>query len=943
MSERTLVLVGLVVSWAVLILPATAIAGDGDLAKTLIPQPKQCLVEAGVLPVVTEGKANLVVVLPDHPDPRETMAAEWLAKEIAALSGTTMPIVGNLPDAAETKTQLLLATFNRESENLKLAAGLLDEADRAILADPKRSEQGYVIRCDERRIVVVGGSPQGTLYGAMTILQLLRGGQAQVSIPRVHVLDWPDFKYREAENWTYTEGRQHWGRGWCYDWGDGEANYRKRVEALFDRCLRYKINMICFSSGFGEPFSKMWDGDDFPLQKELNRLAAQRGIKLMIGGYGVAAGDPGLTNRESYPDGKEYLCLTTSNFGNCRSNEELTRRIQDRLRDYVRKTEPRALYLHHEDSDTYASAEWLWKHRCDRCRKRWPNDQMAAADGAAGAFAHGYNALCDAVFSVNSADSGYDAARDCLVILVSPAYTAEFESDAIWSQELAYWAQVVKLLKHRENVQIAFREQFLRGDNGKPRIREVADVLRGDGSGPGVFLFFVSPASIYACGPLFVPVPAAMSKLNEGAETTYSMCGNIFQEPQILMNAAHAWNTDSLGAVAIPADAGQCRDLYNRYARRQADPPGVFGDGGFLELACRSLYGEKAGKHMEKLYAMKRFPICFARELYIWNIRSWWAYDWTSDLTTTREAIAHVEAALEETDCKAGNRPILDRFAKSLKAGEHFIEIRLAYQELVPLALLSTTSTEELQKKASLVEERIQSMERYLQANFTFDWATPRGGDVGIWKDHLADMRRETKHNMNLWVGSIRAREAVQRAEAAGSASLVANGNMEDATGWTFARVTGEEQAAYADGGYASDKAVEGKRSYRIIKPPVDKLSHQWPMPQRTTWGQIEQEIKVEPGRKYAIVFAVFNNNGGGYPPGRLQHEVFVGDREMWSLDSSASKGWKAGGFFLVPTTPTIRLILRTTDLSPVAGWRQGEGDSWWDQVKMVPVAPADQ
>ena len=80
------------------------------------------------------------------------------------------------------------------------------------------------------------------------------------------------------------------------------------------------------------------------------------------------------------------------------------------------------------------------------------------------------------MFSVKNADSGYDAARDCLVILVSPAYTAEFESDAIWNQELAYWAEVVELLKHRENVQIAFREQFLRGDNGKPRIREMADV-----------------------------------------------------------------------------------------------------------------------------------------------------------------------------------------------------------------------------------------------------------------------------------------------------------------------------------------------------------------------------------------------------------------------------------------------------------------------------------
>jgi hypothetical protein len=34
---------------------------------------------------------------------------------------------------------------------------------------------------------------------------------------------------------------------------------------------------------------------------------------------------------------------------------------------------------------------------------------MAAADGAAGGYMHGYNALCDAIFSVKNADSGYDA------------------------------------------------------------------------------------------------------------------------------------------------------------------------------------------------------------------------------------------------------------------------------------------------------------------------------------------------------------------------------------------------------------------------------------------------------------------------------------------------------------------------------------------------------
>ena len=108
---------------------------------------------------------------------------------------------------------------------------------------------------------------------------------------------------------------------------------------------------------------------------------------------------------------------------------------------------------------------------------------------------------------------------------------------------------------------------------------------------------------------------------------------------------------------------------------------------------------------------------------------------------------------------------------------------------------------------------------------------------------------------------------------------------MEDATGWTFTRVTGEEHAGYADGGYVTDKAVDGKRSYRIIKLPVEKLSDKWPMPQRTTWGEIEQEIAVEPGQTYAVVFAVFNNYGGGYRPAvsstRCSSTIRRGGRSM--------------------------------------------------------------
>jgi hypothetical protein len=929
-----------------------ASAGNQGEIRGLIPMPKQCSLESGTLAIVTDGKSNLVVVMPENPDAKEALAAKWVAKEVTERSSVTPEITADDAGSRSDRitTRLVLASFNRPSRNLTQLENLLDSADRELLADARRSEQGYVLRAGEGRIAIVGGTPQGTLYGAMTLLQLFQGDRDGLSVPRVHVRDWPDFRYREAENWTYTEGRQHWGRGWCYDWGDGVTNYRKRVESIFDRCLRYKINMICFSSGFGESFYDMWNADQFPMQKDLNRMADQRGIKLMIGGYGIGCNVGGfgippaasdMVNRKSYPDGEKYLCLTTSDMGNCRANDALTKRIQDRIRDYVRKTEPRALYLHHEDSDTYASAEWLWKHRCDQCRKRWPNDEMAAADGAAGGFAHGYNALCDAMFNVKNSDSGYDAARDCLVMFVSPTYTASFESDAVWDKQLAYWKTVSGLLRYKKNVCIGIREQFLRADNGKKRVLEMANSLRSGGDGPGLFLFFVSPASIYQLGPLFAPVPAAMSRLNEGAEVAYYMCGNIFQEPQILMNAAYMWNSDSPGAIALPSKAGECLDLYNRYARRQSDPPGIFDQDGFLQFACRLLYGEKAGRHMETLYAMKRFPLCLARELYIWNARSGLYYDWAPELKTTQEAISCVDAALRESDCKPENRALLERFLKSLRAGEQFAQIRLAYQQLPPLAFLPSTTDDELKSKAAQVESRIHEMEKYLDDNFSFDWATPRGGDIGIWRSHLADMRGVLTRTMAMWTEAIRARQSADDQAASGVPSLVTNGKMEKGNGWKFVRVTGDEEVGYADGGYADDKAASGKRAYKLVKLPVERLSDKWPMPQRTTWAEIQQDLSLEPGQKYTVAFQVFNNYGGAC--GVQEHQARMDDREMWSLDASAPKGWKSGGFFFVPKTAKVRLTLRTTDVRPMAGWRAGDGDSWWDDVRIYPMAAADK
>ena len=454
-----------------------------------------------------------------------------------------------------------------------------------------------------------------------------------------------------------------------------------------------------------------------------------------------------------------------------------------------------------------------------------PANEMAAADGAAGGFTHDYNAVCDAVFSVKNADSGYDAARDCLVALVSPSYTAADESDEVWDKQLEYWAAVSKLLKHKRNVCLGFREQFLRGDNNRKRILEMSQALGTREGGPGLFLFSVSPASLYEMGPLFAPVPAAMSQLNEGADVVYYMCGRIFQEPLILLNASHTWNTDSLGAIAVPETAAQCYAFCNSpvYQARgtwaDKETAGIYGPGGFLELACRRLYGTKTGKHMEKVYEMKAPVIAYAYGLFDrFGRRADWHWDWKPELERTREAIAHVEAALNEPDCRAESRPILERFWKCLNAGKHFAEIRLEFQELVLLAAEAASTPEDVESKAEIVENRIQAMEAFLKDHFTYDWATPLGGDILSWNDHLADMRGVLSSSVKSWTNERLAHQVADREQAQGGGSPLVNGDMESSGGWKFVAVTGKELAGYADGGYVEDKASSGKRSYRIIK-----------------------------------------------------------------------------------------------------------------------------
>jgi len=907
---------------------ATAYGGG---ISDLIPTPQECKAAAGQLKIAGKGISGAEICISDKATFKERLAAERIAERILKLSGARIePSVyrkkrGNGPG-------VLLSVYKRNTFIDKHAAKLLDAADIKVLSDPGKTGQAYVLITDNQTIAIVGTTEQGTFWGAMTLLQLMQKVDGDLVVQNVRIRDWPAFKNRGAAHWTYGDSSAGEGCGWGFDWGDGVDEYVKRVKGQLDWYLQYKINFVAFN-GWQWKWKKL-----VPYVTEINQYARARGMKLMFGGHGNGyyGGFNGLLNRKSYPDGEVYHCVgyhyqksgASRTWGNCRSNEAQNKIKQKAMIEFVKNIEPGALYIHFEDVGHFEQLQKTWQLRCDDCRKKWPNDDAAAVDGAAGCVSYGNNKLLDAIFSVKNEKTGYNASRDCLVLFVSPGYSFASARDEPWDKLQKYWANVSKLLGHKDskrNINICIREQLLRYGNNKRRVAGFAETLKEQGGGHGVVLFSFSGSCIYWRDSLFAATPV-MAKVNEGADTLFYSCGRIFQEPQILLNAEYMWNTESTGFYDVPKTAGKCMDRFNEYVKGQIRPREIYGAGGFLEKACTEVYGTQAGAYMKKVYELKVTPICYIFSLMRRDqVRK--DYDWTPSLKATQEAISYLESALSCKDFKAEHREVMERFLMTLRSGEKFANLRVDYSKIAELTGSEEDFAQKVKALADGVESKMVLMEEYLEKTFTSDWATPVGGDVKHWEKILAGMRKQ----MNILTSNSSVKDTIRQMIPEGSLSVVINGNMEGEDGWQYKTSPGSH---YEDGGYVAEKAMEGKRSYKLIHGSIGR-GDRWPKDKKTEWAQISQEITLEPGLKYIVAFGVYNNYGGAKK--FLEHQIFFDDKKMWYLDASAPKGWKVDFFSFIPTTEKIVLKLRTTDLRWTHSWGNG-GCSWWDSMGVYKI-----
>ncbi len=495
-------------------------------------------------------------------------------------------------------------------------AAAAEAAGSPAFATPLGREQGYVLDVSPRRAALYAYSGQGFQHGRATLRQLAsRHGRGTV-VPCGHIEDWPDVRLRAAADWLLNAELNLWG----HERGDGPEATAARMKRKIDFAADFKINVIWFD-GFG------WNADRTPeyaqLAGSLSDYARRRHIRLAFGGYGGGYGMAYqresiyrmpyygriFENRRGYPGGEPYDCLgmprhpESRRHGTCLGNAGLAEQKLNELTDFVRRCRPGLLYIHELDAGRIDRARAGWQLRCADCRARWPSDEPASPEGAAGAYAHWFGRVVQAVNAVADAGSGYAASRDCEIVFVGPVYGDANDEDRTWDTVCEYFSVLSRVLGPAPNVQFGVREQTLSGAPPRPRVAMLGERLERVGHGHGVFVLPFAGGDTFFSDQLVAATPA-MQRHWQGAAGIYMPSLGSVAEPVMLLNAHYGWNLNAAGAYPLCASREEAQALLRRCRAGVERPAALFGPGGLLHRACARLYGAAAASPMAELFSL---------------------------------------------------------------------------------------------------------------------------------------------------------------------------------------------------------------------------------------------------------------------------------------------------------------------------------------------------
>jgi len=526
----------------------------------------------------------------------------------------------------------------KQDETVRWALAQLEEACPLALASAERltlrlsddpffeeknaAEQGYILTRGETGVILEAQSSVGFLYGVMTLRQLIPDAPA-----RLVIRDRPQIRFRGNMNTLWAESGV-----WSYDFGDGPEAACARLRRAIDDAARAKLNMM-YADAFGFRAERFPGYND--AMRALSDYARVRGVYFMIGGYGMGYGQSAhgsnsfmgrvFRNRRPYPDGELYDCIGTfetymknpeeakgRSYGTCLSNTDLTDDKISEIREYVRATGIRLIYMHNMDADQLY--QQLWLARCAHCREKYPDDSLFARNGAAGAFADFYDRILDALLP---------EFPDLILCPVSPGYMyMDSTDDAMFETCRRFWAALLRYARHSEAIIPLFRELLLQHDSSALRFDLLGEVM------PRLGCVFFSSGDGFYSDKIYTP-SAAYAAVMKQCDVVICANGGALQKPTQYTNAEYLWNPDgsAFWKPEIP-DTYEAQSVhYHAFREGMIRPAGIYGEDGLLDTSCRLLFGEKYGNRIADIFRIRgkngECPIFTACNVEIWTRRTY--------------------------------------------------------------------------------------------------------------------------------------------------------------------------------------------------------------------------------------------------------------------------------------------------------------------------------
>ena len=519
-------------------------------------------------------------------------------------SADTKPLLGfsniefsvNIDDTVSFALSEIHKIYTVPSGNERL---VLSYSDDEFFLSKNASEQGYILTRKRGAVTVYAKSSVGLMYGLMTLLQLFGDAPGEIEI-----YDRPAIRYRGNMNTLWAESGV-----WSYDFGDGKEAAMHRLYDAVDCMARAKLNLI-YADAFGFGCDRFDGYND--MMTSLSEYAGVRGIKIMAGGYGMGYGQSGsyhfsgkvFRNRYPYPDGELYDCIGTCirdeentpidqlqgrTYGTCLTNTALTDDKIAEIREYLKKTGVRVLYMHNVDADEIH--EPLWLARCVRCKARYPDDSLYTKEGAAGAFADFYDYILDALLS---------EFPDLIICPISPGYAYHtMTSDYSFEKCVKFWSSIMRFMRHKDGVLPMFRELFIQKNDKRLRFDMINETM------PKYSCAFFSGGDGFYTDKIYTP-SAPYIKAMRGCELIICANGGALQKTTQYANAEYLWNPNSSAFYDLQL-LDNYEDMtkhYDALRRGEIRPEGIWGEGGLLDTSCKLIYGDEHGARIADVFRL---------------------------------------------------------------------------------------------------------------------------------------------------------------------------------------------------------------------------------------------------------------------------------------------------------------------------------------------------